>query len=155
MPLELCTRRRDQYMLIGQQCSSCGSLEIILKTHRYRMCFRMCRISTALLPGRPAACLKPPDAIGAFQIGFPLVEAAGDFPYGLRWQTNPLYKGLSFCTSPNFLFCFERKNAVYYVIIPQNPCITHKQACLHTGEDVHCLTYKHPPGSSTCNELDS
>lgn len=71
-------------MLIGQQSSSCGSLEIILKTRGYRMCFRMCRISTALLPGRPAASLKPADAIGAFQIGFPVVEAAGDFPHGLR-----------------------------------------------------------------------
>lgn len=67
----------------------------------------------------------PADAIAAFQIGFPAVEAAGDFPNGLRCDRQILW--IKVCHSAPHqisLFCSTLKNEGDYVIIPENPCIT-------------------------------
>lgn len=101
----------------------------------------MCCISTALLPVRPTASLTPADAISAFQIGFPAVEAAGDFPNGLRCDRQILCMKVCHSTPHQIsLFCSTLKNESDYVIIPENPCITYKQVCLNTGEENHLWT---------------
>lgn len=85
--------------------------------------------------------LTPADAIGAFQIGFPAVEAAGDFPNGLRCDRQILC--IKACHSEPHqisLFCSTLKNEGDYVIIPENPCTTYKQVCVHTGEGNHPRT---------------
>ena len=101
----------------------------------------MYRISSALLPARPAASLTPADAIGASQIGFHAVETAGDFPNGLRCDRQILC--IKVCHSAPHqisLLCFTLGNEGDYVIIPGNPCFTYKQVCLHTGGGNHPWT---------------
>lgn len=91
---------------------------------------------------RPAVSLAPADAITTFQIGFPTVEAAGDFSNGLRCDRQILC--IKVCHSaPHYIahFSFTLKNKGDYAIIPENTCFTDKRVCLPTGEENHPWTF--------------
>lgn len=87
--------------LIGRQSSSCRSLKIILKTWGWRLqnvSYQQCAppCETRSLPDACRCYRRLPNRLSRSWDCGRLSE------WIKVWQTNPLYKGLSFCTSPNF-----------------------------------------------------
>lgn len=135
MSLKLCTQRRVWVNWLTKLLLKFR--KIILQTWGYRLGCRMCGISSTLLPVRPDACRCYRCLPNRLSRSLNCKRLS---QWIKVWQTNPLYKGLSSRTSQISLFCSTLNNEGDYVIIPENPCITYKQVCLHTGEENHPLT---------------